>query len=147
MASSVENMKDVLAFKTKLLLKIQEDFRCTECKSLPRPGFFPMFICQQCPTMTRKCKPCNFKGWELCQNPKCQGYSAGYNPSTLIEDGLSQKLFEELPLQCENGTSGCKVILMESELLEHETKCVYTKIPCVESLCLTLDLAINRKIP
>ena len=63
--------KDIeLEVKSKILLAIQENYKCTSCDSLPHPGLFPMYHCsnEKCPggySLNLKCSAC-FKEKRSC---------------------------------------------------------------------------------
>ena len=119
-----------LEFKKKMLLAIQDDYKCSLCQSLPRPGFFPMRMCNYlfCPKKFRICTPCYANGTRYCSN--CSSMTA-----SLSTDTLSEKVFKELPFQCQNSRYGCQQVLMAPKLLEHESVCLYSKIHCALRSC------------
>ena len=137
MASSIEKRSE-FQFKIKHLLEIQDDFKCSICQSLPRPGFFPMYVCPKCPTKKRRlrCTPCNKKKcWTWIDLLWIDPGSCRTCKSKTVVDSLPSKLFKDLPFQCMNAKYGCQEVLMEPDLFEHESTCVYSKIPCAVQSC------------
>ena len=127
-----------LELKANLLLSIQEDYRCISCKSLPHPGFFPMYHSNNCKRTLQNGGYLDkeTKGWCLmCSTCFKNNLLTHQHGLSWVVNTPSQKLFKGLPFQCKNAKYNCKEILMEQNLLEHELTCVYSKIPCAIQTC------------
>ena len=107
--------------KKKILEEIQKDMNCRRCKKFPGKG------------RMYKCKERNHSLCEPCRSMCPCGSEA--NP-----DVLSEKLRSLLPNPCQNHLDGCKELLMESDLPDHEAECTYRKVNCADAYC-------TKKVP
>ena len=107
------------------LMKLLPKIQCHNCERVPGPRAADRnrYVCQNSHHLCDECK------YEKCP---C-GSSIGRNdpaPSTMIP--LLFDVFG-LPWPCQNYPRGCREILIESELENHEINCVFRLVNCVDN--------------
>lgn len=101
---------------------IEKEFKCSGCKSLPRPGQTSIKKCSTCSNVF--CVTC---GPHLCSD----GKQRKPDGSVLLKIDV-----EFLPYFCQNNKFGCKEILFKDlELFEHERDCAFQIVYCPDFTC------------
>ena len=81
-------------------------------------------------------KKCNHYGYFVCENcvksrNHCNCGNVAKHVAIPAKDlGALGVLLSQLPRFCENENNGCQEVLMDEEMIEHESECVYRKIHC-----------------
>ena len=119
------------------LMKLLPKIQCHKCERVPGPRAADRnrYVCQNSHHLCEECKH------KKCP---CGSSTGGRNnpaPSTMIP--LLFDVFG-LPWPCQNYPKGCREILIESELENHEINCVFRLVNCVDNLCT--KGAIDKKI-
>jgi hypothetical protein len=102
--------------RTEILLELEENILCYNCKLVPRPG--KIYQCLEDNTHI-KCSKC----YETHGN--CCGGKQMDTVTVLVES-----LLKLLPKTCKNKENGCKKTLMIEDLESHEEECIYRQIWC-----------------
>jgi len=129
MATPVLNANE-FEVKKKLMLSV---------KGLATPKFDNLIRCYYCPEELRlnawkQWKKCNHYGDFLCENcdkSSCECGNVAKHVAIPAKDlGALGVLLSQLPRFCKNENNGCQEVLMDEEMIEHESECVYRKIHC-----------------
>jgi len=112
-ASSFEDLN-------KTVTDMRNDLICEICETTPRPGKTQWFrclklhqICQDCKSKSKKCS---------CGEPISKEHCK------MTEKLLNTK---RMKLNCKNTKNGCREVLADSALDEHESECIYRDVPFI----------------
>jgi len=111
MAASFEDLN-------KTVTDMRNDLNCQICGNTPRPGKTQWFRCLK---LHQICQDCQSK------NEKCScGEPISKEHCKIIEKLLSTK---RMKLNCKNTKNGCREVLADFALKDHESECFYREIP------------------
>ena len=102
--------------------QILNDLQCEICKTNPRVGKYRWYTCL---LQHKICEDCNAENEsKICE--RCEA------PLSVSHCNLTEKLLkaENMRFMCKNTRQGCKAILEEKPMLEHEKYCRYRFIKC-----------------
>ena len=112
MASFVEDV-------TKTLIEIQNDLVCQICQNHSRPGKGQWYRCKKLHQICQECK---------AKSKKCScGKSISEQYCKMTEKLLNVK---DLKFNCINTKHGCREILVENALEDHESGCIFRLVLC-----------------
>ena len=110
MAASFEDLN-------KTVTDMRNDLNCQICGTTPRPGKTQWFRCLK---LHQICQDCQSK------NEKCScGEPISKEHCKIIEKLLSTK---RMKLNCKNTKNGCRQVLADFALEDHESECFYREI-------------------
>lgn len=109
-ASSFEDLN-------KTVTDMRNDLNCEICGATPRPGKTQWFrclklhpICQDCQSRFKKC---------YCEEPISKEHCK------MTEQLLNTK---RMKLNCKNTKNGCREVLADSALDDHESECIFRDV-------------------
>ena len=120
--SGQQQQQTHFSVKKEMLLKLLPELTCYQCQAVPSPS-----------VANRDRFKCYDNSHTLCSNcnERCLcGSNVGKSPCK-----VTAKILETLPWHCPYNKSGCKEILAEIDIEEHQKNCVYRKVNCVSLVC------------
>ena len=111
-------MASFLEDSSKTMMEIRDDLICEVCEGHARPGKSQWYRCSKLHLICLDCKTSN-------KNCSC-GKPMSEEHCKIIEKLLSVK---GLKFNCVNTKHGCRKVLLESALEDHEPECTYRLVP------------------
>lgn len=105
-----------LKILAELFHETKDKLKCAVCLRMPRPGE-QLFNCRPDQNLCR-----------VCHNDSCR--FVAHHRSVLVET-----LLLKLPYQCKNVGRGCQELFFKEDLLDHEVKCDFVEVHCVDFEC------------
>ena len=113
------------------LMKLLPKIQCHNCERVPGPRAADRnrYVCKNSHHL---CEECKYEKWP-CGSSTSKGRN---NPAPSIIIPLLFDVFGlPIPWPCQNYPRGCRKILIESELENHEINCVFRLVNCLDDLC------------
>ena len=111
---------------SKTVAEIQSDLVCQICGDFARPGKRQWYRCFNMHQICQNCKAiCKENGKCSCGQPISNEYCK------MTEKWLSVK---GQKFNCINTKHGCREIMDEDALEEHESECIFRSVPCPKGL-------------
>merc|ERR1719282_1642845 len=100
---------------------IKDLLECPVCLRVPRSS--PIYQCARGHVVCSECRP------NVTTCPQCR------DPLGNIRSLISEKMLEKLPSVCKYTDQGCQEEHTQKTILEHEEKCQFRLVNCVDLAC------------
>ena len=126
----------------EIVTDMRNDLVCRICESRARPGKTQWY---RCLNLHRLC----YSGYSICQD--CKGKSEKCSCNGPISEGhcnIIEKLLKTngMKWNCKNTKTGCREVLVDYALEDHESTCIYRKLTCPIGLRKCTDLIFKDVI-